>query len=1517
MAQTSKTFRIFVSSTFSDLKEERNALQRNVFPKLRELCLQHGCRFQAIDLRWGVREEAAQDQLTLRICMEEIARCQRVTPRPNFIILLGDRYGWCPLPYEISAEEFEQILLKISDKGSRELLTYWYRRDNNAVPPVYDLQPRIGEFTDSAKWEPIERHLRSILLKAIKALSLEVGERLKYISSATEQEIVQGALDVQDASRHVFCFFRSIRIPQKDGSLLPIKDTHLDYSFRDFVDLDQDGNFNHKVYAQLNNLKERLIHLLPGHIYRYEATWTAKGLTTHHLDRLCEDVYNSLSQIILEEISQLEEIDALDREIMAHEVFGKERSRFFIGRVTILQSIADYINGNDSHPLTIFGASGSGKTALMAQALKEALKNHPNTEIIFRFIGATPDSLDGLTLLKSLCHQIYQIFRFDQQKQQKLAAIKGKNEDTQQRQRDIEEEYSIPMDFQKLSITFREFIKKISLLKKKLILFIDGLNQLYDKEQARNLSWLPGELPENVRLIVSTLPCEYLSILENKLPEESLLELKSMSLNEGSILLDLWLKDASRTLQDHQQKEVLNKFSIYGMPLYLKLAFEESKRWKSYTEKTELSLDTPGIIGDLFNRLSSEVSHGKIMVSHALGYLIASKNGLTEDELLDVLSLDEKVLEDFIQCAYYEPPEKKLPVVVWSRLYFDLKPYLIERSVDGLSLLCLYHQQFAEVTSQHFLMGKNKRERHRSLARYFKSQELFFYKDSEQVPNLRKLTEQPFQEIYGELWNEIDETLCNLIFIESKVRSGKVIELLEDYDLALIKLKHQDIEDCNLVIKEQHQEFSKNMSICCKVWTKISSEYDVLNQKRSRNFLKRLFFRRSSLQDGRITEIVNSIHSAWPNLPQFPSSIRPESSSNLEIDSIKSYSDFDIRIRSYYFFVRTELLFLDAFGTVPGFTIGHAYNLYNSGHIGSSAAQLVYPEKNSKVIHLALTKDKAYKKSKYSFIITTSKSRSFYHPNPFFTARFQGNTDKGIALNIDGSYILSAGRPVRLWDTRSGQFFDFAESAPFASCCSLIGDGSLAVTGHEDGTIRIWDSHSGECLRLIKASCKKFRRNSPINAISVTPDGRIAVSGCRDRWIKAWELPTGRCLYIFKRQKGPIRSLSISVDGQRAVSSSGKFLPLTKDYFIKIKIDPTIKVWNLNSGTCEYNLKGYTKYSFPPVAAISGNGKRAISGGDYDILKIWNLETGSCIYNIEISDDKIFAVDLSYDGKLGATACLSGLIHIWDLESGERLAIIDQKNGLPANSIKFFPDGSRLVSIHDDGNIYIWDIMQAIQWSNVYQKRGHKREISALAIGCRDNIIATVSPYDKKVKVWDIITESCKYEINTQKSSNFSICIDPCIQDIIVGGDNEISQIDTNKGMCKRIWDWGPKSRDISHLVMTPDGGCFVAAIGDIIPQQLAYNSESPDYIYPIFLFKKVGKDKWYRSRVHLSDRIIKTMALSPCGRFLAWGDSGGKIIVVDLANRNEISSIKDLFLDVFMTLIEDYMSLGKITFKR
>lgn len=118
--------RVFVSSTFSDMRHERNALQEHVYPKLEQLCSQNGFQFQAIDLRWGVSSEAGLDHRTMRICFDELRRAQELSPRPNFLILLGNRYGWRPLPEEISLGEFqaqERAASQVGGKWGRATVT--------------------------------------------------------------------------------------------------------------------------------------------------------------------------------------------------------------------------------------------------------------------------------------------------------------------------------------------------------------------------------------------------------------------------------------------------------------------------------------------------------------------------------------------------------------------------------------------------------------------------------------------------------------------------------------------------------------------------------------------------------------------------------------------------------------------------------------------------------------------------------------------------------------------------------------------------------------------------------------------------------------------------------------------------------------------------------------------------------------------------------------------------------------------------------------------------------------------------------------------------------------------------------------------------------------------------------------------------------------------------------------------------------------------------------------------------
>jgi hypothetical protein len=210
MPSVTRTFRVFVSSTFEDLKEERDALTREVWPKLRTICEQHDARFQAIDLRWGVRDEAALDQKTMEICLSEIERCQRTGIKPNFIVLLGQRYGWRPLPWRPEASEFEAVRKQIAGAEDRALVDSWYQRDDNAVPPEYVLKPRAGEWLEARRWNVLETRLHGILFGAARVAGLSEDALVKYEASATHQEILKGLGETPEDRRHIFAFCRQV-----------------------------------------------------------------------------------------------------------------------------------------------------------------------------------------------------------------------------------------------------------------------------------------------------------------------------------------------------------------------------------------------------------------------------------------------------------------------------------------------------------------------------------------------------------------------------------------------------------------------------------------------------------------------------------------------------------------------------------------------------------------------------------------------------------------------------------------------------------------------------------------------------------------------------------------------------------------------------------------------------------------------------------------------------------------------------------------------------------------------------------------------------------------------------------------------------------------------------------------------------------------------------------------------------------------------------------------------------------
>jgi hypothetical protein len=835
MPHATRTFRLFVSSTFSDLRAERDALQEHVFPALSRLCMAKGAVFQPIDLRWGVSDEAGLDQQTMVICLTELERCRNTGLKPYFLVLLGDRYGWQPLPPRIPAEEFAQILASTSDSSDLGLLMRWYERDDNAVPPLYCLKARErgGEFESRDAWDKEEAALRRALRQGLEhARSRSAGlpeESLrKYFTSATEQEIREGALAVPDAQEHVFCFVRGLSglpdgvapLPETDDGIAPLPKKDPARGFRDYHD---DGSPDEQAASALTALKECLRDTLGDNYKTYQAEWVSGGAgrpgpSTGHLGTLspdadadpdkrvegdlagvlCRDVYDALATVIRRQLDTIAETTA---ELEDHAVaeFIEQRTKFFTGRASILDRVEAYLGASTEKPLALWGTSGSGKSTVIAKLAQTALGDGRSSKVnaIAKFIGATAGSSDGRAILQDVTSKIETLYGAEQ-------SPGGRSyEDLVQ-----------------------QFPEKLALARggKPLYLFLDALDQLSDTNNARSLVWLPDRLPENVRIVVTTTPGECLGTLQRKLDADHVVRLEPMTPEEGAELLDKWLSDAGRKLTVKQRTWVLQHFAGCPVPLYLRLAFEEARRWSSGAGVELLAPDTPGLIRQTFSRLAEPGQHGPKLVQAVLRNLAAARHGLSEEEMLGVLAWDDAYWGEFEkEDAYQELPasmkgsgqerwRRRIPVAVWVRLFEDLEPYLSVREEEGARVLAFYHRQLGEVAYLDYLaereasedaraavrdiesalhegtletgkvlavpLSAEGRDRHRILAEYFRWAAGGDPGDGGRSwadGTARGLAELPYHEAKAELWEEVSDTLTDFTFLEEKARRVAVV----------------------------------------------------------------------------------------------------------------------------------------------------------------------------------------------------------------------------------------------------------------------------------------------------------------------------------------------------------------------------------------------------------------------------------------------------------------------------------------------------------------------------------------------------------------------------------------------------------------------------------------------------------------------------------------------------------------------------------------------------------------------
>ena len=136
MSANFRQVRLFLSSTFMDMNEERDYLNKYVFPEISEYCAKRYLEFVPIDLRWGISEDDSRNGLVLSACLDEIRKS-----RPFFVGILGSRYGWVPTQAELDkldpslSAERKWLELAVRERASITEMEFMYgalRDDDNA-----------------------------------------------------------------------------------------------------------------------------------------------------------------------------------------------------------------------------------------------------------------------------------------------------------------------------------------------------------------------------------------------------------------------------------------------------------------------------------------------------------------------------------------------------------------------------------------------------------------------------------------------------------------------------------------------------------------------------------------------------------------------------------------------------------------------------------------------------------------------------------------------------------------------------------------------------------------------------------------------------------------------------------------------------------------------------------------------------------------------------------------------------------------------------------------------------------------------------------------------------------------------------------------------------------------------------------------------------------------------------------------------------------------------------------------
>ncbi len=108
------------------------------------------------------------------------------------------------------------------------------------------------------------------------------------------------------------------------------------------------------------------------------------------------------------------------------------------------------------------------------------------------------------------------------------------------------------------------------------------------------------------------------------------------------------------------------------------------------------------------------------------------------------------------------------------------------------------------------------------------------------------------------------------------------------------------------------------------------------------------------------------------------------------------------------------------------------------------------------------------------------------------------------------------------------------------SAVAISPDSSLSLSGHHNGEINLWNTHSGQNQGILKG------HSDTVKALAIAPNGKVLASGGNERVIKLWDLATQTEICTLTGHTEYVKALAFSPDSKLLVSGS---------------LDKTLKIW--------------------------------------------------------------------------------------------------------------------------------------------------------------------------------------------------------------------------------------------------------------------------------------------------------------------------------------------------------------------